>query len=93
MRCLKGNDDTESIAQMAKVTKAIAEAAKNNFKKVADELSKMKTEESKLDARQVWRLKKKLCPKASDAPTAMNDAAGNLIHYGGSDRMDAILLI
>ena len=43
MRCLKGKDDAESIAQMAKVTEAIAEAAENNLKKVVDEFSKMKT--------------------------------------------------
>ena len=63
MRCLKGKDDPESIAEMAKVVETIAEAANNNVKLIKHELSKMKTDESKLDARQVWKLKKKFCPR------------------------------
>ena len=32
-----------------------------------------------MDNKQVWKLKKALCPRTRDAPCAMNDANGNLI--------------
>ena len=48
MRVLKDKTDKESIAQLAKVVDAIAELAENNFKRVKDELSKIKPDEGKL---------------------------------------------
>ena len=79
MRVLKDKTDKDSIAQLAKVVDAIAELAENNFKRVKDELSKIKPDEGKLSQRELWKLKKKLCPKSIDPQCAMNDANGNLL--------------
>ena len=79
MRNLKDKNDEESIAKLAKVVEAIADAAENNFNKIKDELSKIKPDEGKLSQRELWKLKKKLCPKSRDPASAMNDANGNLL--------------
>ena len=79
MRVLKNKKDDESQTELAKVIEAIAEYAENNFQKVKDELSKLKTDEGKLNQRQIWKLKKKLCPKLRDPQSAMSYAHGTLI--------------
>ena len=50
-----------------------------NYQKVKDELSKLKSDETKLDSKQHWKFKKRLCPESRNAPCAMNDADGNLV--------------
>ena len=58
---------------------SIAALADKNFQKVKDELAKIKPIEGRLDNKQVWKLKKALCPNNIDVPCAMNDEKGNLI--------------
>ena len=53
--------------------------SEKKFNKVKDELSKIKTDKLKLDSKQLWKLKKTLCPESQDAPCAMNDSEANLI--------------
>ena len=79
MRSLKNKEDAESVNELAKCVETIATAAENNYRKVKDELAKIKPNEGKMDNKQVWKLKKALCPRTMDAPCAMNDANGNLI--------------
>ena len=79
MRVLKNKTDEESTAKLAKVVEDIAKLAEKNFKMVKDELSKIKPDEGKLSQRELWKLKKKLCPKSRDPQSAMNDFNGNLL--------------
>ena len=43
------------------------------------ELSKIKPGEGKIDSKQLWKLKKKLCPRSRDALSVMKDKHGNII--------------
>ena len=79
MRMLKDKDDPESKIELEKVKIEIAEAASKNFIKMKLELSKIKPGEGKIDSKQLWKLKKKLCPRSRDALSVMNDKNGNLI--------------
>ena len=79
MKVLKNKTDEESTAKLAKVVEAIAKLAEKNFKMFKDELSKIKPDEGKLSQRELWKLKKKLCPKSRDPQSAMNDSNGNLL--------------
>ena len=62
MRVLKNKKESESHTELAQVIEDIAESAENNFQKVKDQLSKLKTDEGELNQRKLWKLKKKLCP-------------------------------
>ena len=66
MRELKGKCDPASKQEMIKVTEAIAEAAENKYKKLAEELSKMKPDKGRIDAQQFWKMKKRIFPKIRD---------------------------
>ena len=79
MRSLKDKDDDESKMEMEKTIQNIAQSSSENFKKLKDELNKLKPEDNRIDSKLLWKLKKKLCPRAVDAPSAMNDKEGNLI--------------
>ena len=79
MRKLKGMTDTESKAELSKVVEAIAVANNSNFNKLKEELDKLKNSEGKINSKQLWKLKKSLCPNTKDAPCAMKDKSGNLI--------------
>lgn len=57
-------------------TEAIAEASDKNFDKLKEELNKLKTDEGKINSKQLWKFKKAFCPKVKDAPCAMNDKSG-----------------
>ena len=79
MRELKFKDDVASKEELDEVVKAIATAENDNFMKLVDELSKLKSGYHKVDSKQLWKLKRRLCPRVRDAPCAMNDAEGNLV--------------
>ena len=51
----------------------IAQSSSENFKNLKDELNKLKPEDGWTDSKLLWKLKKKLCPRDVDAPSAMND--------------------
>ena len=55
MRSLKNKEDAESVAELAKCVETIAAAAENNYRKVKDELAKIKPNEGKMDNKQVWK--------------------------------------
>ena len=77
-RELKGKTDADSKAKMKEVTDSLAEVAEQNFKKLKEELSKMKAT-GVVDAKQMWKLRKKMCPKSRDPPTSILDKHGNLL--------------
>ena len=79
MRHLKSKDDAVSKVELDAVVEAIAKAESDNFKKLKDELSKLKSADDRVDSKQLWKLKRRLCPNIRDAPCAMNDADGNLV--------------
>ena len=76
---LKLKDDDESKEAVANVIEDIAKAAEAKYTKVMEELSKMKPDEGKIDAQKFWKIKKKLCPKSREPPSAMLDKGGNLL--------------
>ena len=78
-RKLKNKSDAESVLELKNITESIAEAADKNFKTLKEQLDKLKTDEGKINSKQLWKLKKSLCPNVKDAPCAMNDGNGNLI--------------
>jgi hypothetical protein len=78
MRDLKDKTDEESKQMLKDVTSAIADRADTNFKKLKEELSKIKTNAG-LNPKQLWKLRKKMCPMNRDPPTAMEDKHKNLL--------------
>ena len=77
-RKLKGKTDEKSRARMKEVTDSLAQKAEDNFNKLKEELSKIKTKGA-IDAKQMWKLRKRMCPKNRDPPTAIIDKHGNLL--------------
>ena len=57
----------------------IAKEANENLKKIREEVCKIKPSEGGMSANKIWKLKKKLCPRSRDPPTAMLDKEGNLL--------------
>ena len=78
-RDLKTKTDATSKLELTKVTQDIADQAESNFKKLKDELKKLDPNNKGLDAKQLWKLKKSICPKVRDPPCAMMDKSGNLL--------------
>ena len=68
MRSLKNKEDAESVAELAKCVETIAAAAENNYRKVKDELAKIKPNEGKMDNKQVWKLLKSIMSKHHRCP-------------------------
>ena len=79
MRALKGKEDSRSKTELDEVMKKIADNAENNFKKLKKELDGIKADSGKLDKNKLWKLRKKMCPKIRDPPTAMMDRRGNVL--------------
>ena len=79
MRKLKGKEDEQSVQKLNEVIDAIAVHAENKYNKVVKELEEMKPEGRKINSQKFWKLKRKVCPKTWDPPTAMMDREGNLI--------------
>ena len=79
LRELKGKEDKESINQIKKVIEAIAKEAEKKYYKVVEELKTMKPDGGKINSHKFWNLKKKICPKSKDPPSAMIDKDGNLL--------------
>ena len=53
--------------------------ADQNYKKIKDEVRGLECEKGGLNAGKLWKLKKRLCPRGQDPPTAMADEYGNLV--------------
>ena len=79
MRALKGKEDDDSKKELEAVVIAIADIAETNFNKLKKHLDKIKTNDGPVNAHEMWKLRKKMCPKNRDPPTAMTDKNGNLL--------------
>ena len=79
LRDLKGKKDVKSIEELEKVKEAIVESNEKNAKIVREEISGTKPNEGGLNPNKMWKLKKRLCPRAMDPPSAMLDKEGNLL--------------
>ena len=79
IRLLKGKHDQDSKKELDENYKALAQITENNFNKVKEELEKVKTNKGGMNAKQLWKMKTKLCPNKKDPPTAMLDPKGNLL--------------
>jgi hypothetical protein len=79
MRVLKAKEDDDGKKELKAVVKAIADIAETNFNKLKHHLDQMKPDDGPIKPNEMWRLRKKMCPKNRDPPTAMEDKNGNLL--------------
>ena len=66
MRLLKGKDDHDSKKELLEVFEAIANKEANNYQNLKDELHKIKTHDGKINSKQLWKMKRKLCPNSRE---------------------------
>ena len=79
-RILRSKTDDDSKIELGKVEAKLAEKCdKENYIKIKNELVGIESDEGGYNAGKFWKLKKKLCPKNRDPPTAMLDKQGNLV--------------
>ena len=77
---MRTKDDAPSLQELKKVDEELAtKCAKENFLKIKEEVKNIKCDEGGYNAGKFWMLKKKLCPRPQDPPTAMLDFEGNLV--------------
>ena len=77
---LKNKDDPKSQLELVKVENKLSEmCAEENLKKIKEEVEGINCETGGVNSGNLWKLKKKLCPKSRDPPTAMKDEDGNLV--------------
>ena len=79
-RSLRTKLDKESKKELRKTDEKLAElCAEEIFHKINDEIKGLESEKGGLNAGRLWKLKKRLSPRAEDPPTAMMDNEGNLV--------------
>ena len=79
-RQLQAKSDDESNREIKEVEDKLAEMIEKNFRTIQTETGEIDcAEESGFHSGRMWKLKKKLCPRAQDPPTAMVDDEGNLV--------------
>ena len=79
MTKLKTKTDQKSQDELKQIVDNLAIEAEENYKKVKDCLDKVKGNKGGMNPKQIWSMKKKLCPRSKDPPTAMLDSQGNLL--------------
>ena len=79
MKSLKDKDDVKSRTELKEVIEALAKIAEKNYEHIKSEIGKVKQVEGKINSNELWKLKKRLCPKSRDPHCAMLDANGNLL--------------
>ena len=79
-RNLKNKEDNDSINKLKKVEEELADrCAEDNRRKILEEVKGIECEDGGVNSGKLWKLRKKLCPKSRDPPTAMLDSGGNLV--------------
>ena len=79
-KILRGKDDNVSKDELEKVEEELAKrCAEDNRRLIMEEISGIECQEGGVSSGKLWNLRKKLCPKSRDPPTAMLDANGNLV--------------
>ena len=90
MKALKNKDDKESKDELEEVLEAISEVTDDKANIIKEEIMKMKSAEGKMNPQQLWKLRKRLCPKSRDPPCAMMDSNGNLLTSDDAIENEAI---
>ena len=79
-RLLKNKTDDNSKEELRKVEEELAEKfAKENYDKINEEIEGIESDTGGTQIGKLWQLKKKLCPRSRDPPTAMIDEYGNYV--------------
>ena len=79
-RALKNKLDDESKKELDKVEIELADkCAEENRRKIIDEIKGLECNDGGVNSGRLWKLRKKLCPRSRDPPTAMLDTLGNLV--------------
>jgi hypothetical protein len=79
-RHLRNKDDKESKDELARVEEELAnKCAKDNYEKIMEDIKDIDCEEGGVHSGRLWNLKRKLCPRSRDPPTAKLDSSGNLL--------------
>ena len=79
-RVLKNKSDDSSKEELNKIEEELAiKCAEDNRKKILDEIEGIDCNDGGVNSGKLWSLRKKLCPKSRDPPTAMVDSSGNLV--------------
>ena len=76
---LKEKDDEASMKEVIQIKTEIAKHAAENYYNLKTQLKEMETKDGGLNQKQLWKLKKKLCPDSRDPPNAMLDEHENLL--------------
>ena len=79
MRELKDKTDIKSLEELEDIRNEISEAEEENIKKLTEELEKLKPNSGGLNPQQMWKLRRRMCPKSRDPPCAMLDSNGNIL--------------
>ena len=78
-RDLKDKLDKESKNELKDINEKLANMAKETFTKLQKEICDAKENGTKMNAQKIWKMKKKLCPRARDPAAAIIDGKGNLL--------------
>ena len=79
-RALKNKLDDESKKELNKVEIELADkCAEENRRRIIDEIKGLDCNDGGVNSGRLWKLRKKLCPRSRDPPTAMLDTLGNLV--------------
>ena len=78
-KVLRNKSDDKSKDELLQVEQKLADkVAKENYDKIVEEISGIECDTGGTHSGKLWQLRKKLCPKNRDPPTAMLDEHGNL---------------
>ena len=66
--------DEESKCELEQDVEELAELSKTNFEKFKDDLDKAKLNKGRINSKQIWKLKKRLCTRSNDPSTDMLDS-------------------
>ena len=79
-KLLRNKKDDKSKEELKNVEEELADkCAQDNYEKIVEEISGMECESGGVHPGKLWKLRKSLCPKSRDPPTAMLDEHGNLV--------------
>ena len=79
MTSLKTKTDLKSKREVEGIVKEIANIHEENYEKLKEDFDKVKSNKGGMNAKQIWKMKKKLCPRSKDPPTAMLDSKGIIL--------------
>ena len=76
---LKEDTEQNNNTEIDEINKELAEVAQEKFQKLKDEIKGNKKDKVAMNQMKLWKMKKRLCPRARDPPAAILDSKGNLL--------------